>query len=63
MRGNRCRSDTFNACLLLVTSLVTRPIMMTTFVALLALPLALGHGTGAEIGQPLGYAIVGGLLV
>jgi multidrug efflux pump subunit AcrB len=43
--------------------LVTRPIMMTTFVALLALPLALGHGTGAEIGQPLGYAIVGGLLV
>jgi hypothetical protein len=41
-----------------------RPIMMTTFAALLgAVPLALGHGTGAEIGQPLGYAIVGGLLV
>ena len=41
-----------------------RPIMMTTFAALLgALPLALGHGTGAEIRQPLGYAIVGGLLV
>jgi multidrug efflux pump subunit AcrB len=38
--------------------------MMTTFAALLgALPLALGHGTGAEIRQPLGYAIVGGLLV
>jgi multidrug efflux pump subunit AcrB len=41
-----------------------RPIMMTTFAALLgALPLALGHGTGAEIRQPLGYAIVRGLLV
>jgi multidrug efflux pump subunit AcrB len=41
-----------------------RPIMMTTFAALLgAIPLALGHGSGAEIRQPLGYAIVGGLLV
>ena len=41
-----------------------RPIMMTTFAALLgAMPLAFGHGTGAEIRQPLGYAIIGGLLV
>jgi multidrug efflux pump subunit AcrB len=41
-----------------------RPIMMTTFAALLgAIPLAVGHGTGAEIRQPLGDAIVGGLLV
>jgi hydrophobe/amphiphile efflux-1 (HAE1) family protein len=41
-----------------------RPIMMTTFAALLgAIPLALGKGAGAEIRQPLGYAIVGGLLV
>ncbi len=41
-----------------------RPIMMTTFAALLgAVPLALGHGTGAEIRQPLGFAIVGGLLL
>jgi multidrug efflux pump subunit AcrB len=41
-----------------------RPIMMTTFAALLgAIPLALGNGTGAEIRQPLGYAIVGGLLL
>jgi hydrophobe/amphiphile efflux-1 (HAE1) family protein len=41
-----------------------RPIMMTTFAALLgAIPLALGHGTGSEIRQPLGYAIVGGLIV
>ena len=41
-----------------------RPIMMTTMAALLGgVPLALGHGAGAEIRQPLGYAIVGGLLV
>jgi multidrug efflux pump len=41
-----------------------RPIMMTTMVALLgALPLALGHGDGAEIRHPLGIAIVGGMLV
>jgi Cu/Ag efflux pump CusA len=38
--------------------------MMTTMAALLgAIPLALGHGTGSEIRQPLGYAIVGGLLL
>jgi len=41
-----------------------RPIMMTTMAAMLAgLPLALGHGTGSEMRQPLGYAMVGGLLV
>jgi len=41
-----------------------RPIMMTTMAALLgALPLALGTGTGAELRQPLGIAIVGGLLL
>jgi len=41
-----------------------RPIMMTTAAALLgALPLALGTGSGAELRQPLGVAIVGGLLV
>jgi hydrophobe/amphiphile efflux-1 (HAE1) family protein len=41
-----------------------RPIMMTTFSALLgALPLALGHGAGAELRRPLGIAIVGGLIV
>lgn len=39
-----------------------RPIMMTTAAALLAgIPLALGHGTGSEMRQPLGYAMVGGL--
>jgi HAE1 family hydrophobic/amphiphilic exporter-1 len=41
-----------------------RPIMMTTMCALLAgVPLMLGTGIGSEIRQPLGYAIVGGLLV
>jgi multidrug efflux pump len=37
--------------------------MMTTMAALLgALPLALGHGAGAELRRPLGIAIVGGLV-
>jgi len=41
-----------------------RPIMMTTMAAMLAgVPLMLGHGTGSEIRQPLGYAMVGGLAV
>ncbi len=41
-----------------------RPILMTTVAALFgALPLALGRGDGAEMRQPLGIAIVGGLLV
>ena len=41
-----------------------RPIMMTTMAALLGgVPLMLGRGTGAEIRQPLGYAMVGGLFV
>ncbi len=41
-----------------------RPIMMTTMSALLgALPLALGTGTGSELRQPLGYTMVGGLLL
>ena len=41
-----------------------RPIMMTTFAALLGgVPLMLGTGTGSEIRQPLGYAMVGGLIV
>jgi multidrug efflux pump len=41
-----------------------RPIMMTTMAALLgALPLVLRHGDGAELRQPLGIAIVGGLIV
>ena len=39
-----------------------RPIMMTTFAAIFgALPIALGSGAGAELRQPLGVAVVGGL--
>jgi hydrophobe/amphiphile efflux-1 (HAE1) family protein len=39
-----------------------RPILMTTLAAMLgAVPLMVGTGTGSEIRQPLGYAIVGGL--
>src|SRR5262249_14750577 len=49
----------YQACLLRF-----RPIMMTTMEALLGgLPLALGRGTGAEMRQPLGITIVGGLMV
>jgi HAE1 family hydrophobic/amphiphilic exporter-1 len=45
------------ACLLRL-----RPILMTTAAALLAgLPLAISNGTGSELRQPLGYAMVGGL--
>jgi hydrophobe/amphiphile efflux-1 (HAE1) family protein len=41
-----------------------RPIMMTTMAALLGgVPLALGHGAGSELRQPLGLAMVGGLLI
>ena len=49
----------YQACLLRF-----RPIMMTTFAALLgALPLALGSGVGSELRRPLGVTIVGGLIV
>lgn len=49
----------YEACLLRF-----RPIMMTTAAAILgAIPLALGQGDGAELRQPLGVTIVGGLLV
>jgi multidrug efflux pump len=48
----------YEACLLRF-----RPIMMTTMAALLgAVPLAIGTGVGAELRQPLGIAIIGGLI-
>ena len=41
-----------------------RPIMMTTMAAILgALPIAIGIGAGADLRQPLGVAVVGGLIV
>lgn len=58
-RGLSSRDAIFEAC-----RLRFRPIMMTTMAALLgAVPLALGQGDGAELRQPLGIAIVGGLIV
>jgi multidrug efflux pump len=53
------RDAIYQACLLRF-----RPIMMTTFAAILgAVPLALSFGEGGEIRRPLGIAIVGGLIV
>jgi len=53
------RDAIYEACLLRF-----RPIMMTTFAAMLgALPLALGRGTGSELRRPLGITIIGGLIV
>ena len=58
-RGLAPQEAIFQACLTRF-----RPIMMTTLAALLgALPLMLGYGPGAELRQPLGIAVVGGLLV
>ena len=57
--GKSPREAIHQACLLRF-----RPILMTTMAALLgALPLMLGNGTGSELRQPLGVAIVGGLIV
>ncbi|HHJ35912.1 MAG TPA: multidrug transporter subunit MdtC [Gammaproteobacteria bacterium] len=53
------REAIFEACLLRF-----RPILMTSLAALLAaIPLALGHGNGAEMRQPLGISIGGGLIM
>jgi multidrug efflux pump len=57
--GKRPEEAIFEACLLRF-----RPIMMTTSAALLgAVPLAVGYGYGAELRQPLGIAIMGGLVL
>jgi multidrug efflux pump len=56
--GGDARAAIYSACLQRF-----RPIMMTTMAALLgAVPLAINHGNGAELRQPLGIAIVGGLV-
>jgi HAE1 family hydrophobic/amphiphilic exporter-1 len=58
-RDLKPREAIYQACLLRF-----RPIMMTTMCALLSgLPLMLGHGQGAELRRPLGYAMVGGLIL
>jgi multidrug efflux pump len=57
--GKSPRQAIYDACLLRF-----RPIMMTTMAAMLgALPLVLRRGDGAELRQPLGIAIVGGLIL
>ena len=59
LEGKSPREAIHQACLLRF-----RPIMMTTFAALFgAMPIAFGQGAGSELRQPLGVAIVGGLLV
>ena len=59
VEGKTPREAIHQACLLRF-----RPILMTTLAALFAaLPLMLGHGTGSELREPLGIAIVGGLTV
>ncbi|SEB13585.1 efflux RND transporter permease subunit [Variovorax sp. YR216] len=58
-RGMSPQDAIFEACVLRF-----RPIMMTTMCALLSgLPLMLGHGSGSELRRPLGYAMVGGLIL
>jgi multidrug efflux pump len=57
--GKSPRDAIYEACLLRF-----RPIMMTTMAALLgAVPLAISTGTGAELRNPLGVTIIGGLIV
>jgi multidrug efflux pump len=57
-QGLSAREAIYQACLLRL-----RPILMTTMAAMLgALPLMLGTGVGSELRQPLGLAMVGGLL-
>ena len=58
-QGMQPEEAIYRACLLRF-----RPIMMTTMCALLSgLPLMLGHGQGSELRRPLGYAMVGGLVL
>jgi multidrug efflux pump len=58
-QGMNTRDAIHHACLLRF-----RPIMMTTIAALFgALPLAFGSGDGAELRQPLGISVMGGLIV
>ncbi len=57
--GKDAREAIYEACLLRL-----RPILMTTFAALLgAVPLAFSFGVGAELRKPLGISIIGGLLI
>jgi HAE1 family hydrophobic/amphiphilic exporter-1 len=57
-KGKTAREAIYDACMVRF-----RPIMMTTMAALMGtLPIAIGYGAGGESRQPLGLAVVGGLL-
>jgi HAE1 family hydrophobic/amphiphilic exporter-1 len=61
--AERRDGTTARQAILQAASVRFRPIMMTTMAALVGtLPIALGHGAGAESRRPLGVAVVGGLL-
>ena len=60
----RAQGATAEEAIIDAAELRFRPIMMTTTCALLgSLPIALGSGAGAELRQPLGVTVVGGLIV
>jgi HAE1 family hydrophobic/amphiphilic exporter-1 len=61
--AERRNNTSARQAILQAASIRFRPIMMTTMAALVGtLPIALGHGAGAESRRPLGVAVVGGLL-
>ncbi|HZA98461.1 MAG TPA: efflux RND transporter permease subunit, partial [Gemmatimonadales bacterium] len=63
IEAERREGTSARAAILQAASVRFRPIMMTTMAALVGtLPIALGHGAGAESRRPLGVAVVGGLL-
>ena len=63
LEAERRESTTARQAILEAASVRFRPIMMTTLAALVGtLPIALGHGAGAESRRPLGIAVVGGLI-
>ncbi|MDQ0470339.1 efflux RND transporter permease subunit [Labrys wisconsinensis] len=62
--GRRAAGASAKEAIVEAATLRFRPIMMTTLSAILgALPIALGTGAGAELRQPLGVAVVGGLMM
>jgi hydrophobic/amphiphilic exporter-1 (mainly G- bacteria), HAE1 family len=63
IEAERKAGTTARQAIMQAASVRFRPIMMTTMAALVGtLPIALGHGAGAESRRPLGVAVVGGLL-
>lgn len=59
LKGESAEKSIFDASLVRF-----RPIMMTTLAAIMgAIPIAIGFGTGAEARRPLGYVIIGGMVV